>query len=59
MEKEYQTWQLRVIEEQTDLVDKITKLQKYLDSNYDELLCIQLPIMKSYSTVLKARIDKF
>ena len=59
MEKVYEDWQLRVIEEQEELVDKILKLKGYLNENYDDLLCIQLSIMKSYSNVLKSRIDKF
>jgi hypothetical protein len=59
MEKVYEGWQLRVMEEQEELVDKIIKLGKYLDDNYDDLLCIQLSVMKLYSNVLKSRIDKF
>ena len=54
-------WQKRVIEEKTELGEKVKKLKKYLDenSNYDDLLLIQLNIMSAYFNVLECRIEKF
>jgi hypothetical protein len=54
-------WQKRVIEEKTELGEKVKKLKKYLDENsdYDDLLLIQLNIMSAYFNVLECRIEKF
>ena len=51
----------RVIEEKTELGEKVKKLKKYLDENsdYDDLLLIQLSIMSAYFNVLECRIEKF
>jgi hypothetical protein len=55
-------FQLRVLEEEKELKDKVTKLTNYLkkdDNNGQSLLWIQLKIMRSYLEILKVRINEF
>ena len=56
-----QDWQKRVVDEKTELGEKIKKLKKYLDENtdYDDLLLIQFNVMNAYFNILEARIEKF
>ncbi len=58
---ELQDWQKRVVDEKTELGEKIKKLKKYLDENtdYDDLLLIQFNVMNTYFNILEARIEKF
>ena len=37
---------------------RISKLEKYLETNEDELLSAQLEIMKAYRSILKERFQK-
>ena len=54
-------WQQRVIDEQNDLNDKVTKLETYLagDALTRELLETQLFHMQKYLLVLNERIAGF
>ena len=58
---ELQDWQKRVVDEKTELGEKIKKLKKNLDENadYDDLLLIQFNVMIAYFNILEARIEKF
>lgn len=60
-------WQKRVVEEQTDLADKLDKLVAFttgpafekLDSGMQDLMVQQASFMNGYNEVLKIRISTF
>lgn len=60
-------FQLRVVEEKRQLDLRISKLTAFLGSpehnnlckEEQELLCVQLGAMASYSVVLRTRIERF
>ncbi len=58
---DYENWQLRVMDEDKELEDKINKLGTYLEKQNepDPLLVIQYSTMVTYFTILEARISKF
>lgn len=62
-----EAYQERVIAEQADLQDKISKLESFIEGdafkgispNNQSLMCAQSVHMKGYNDVLKARIRGF
>jgi hypothetical protein len=50
---------VRLYQERNELFDKINRLRQYVYDNdiYDDLLSIQLNVMKSYLSVLNARLQ--
>ena len=58
---DYENWQLRVMDEDKELEDKINKLGTYLEKQNepDPLLVIQYSTMVTYFTILETRISKF
>lgn len=68
MASQYQPYQQRVIDEQSDLEEKITKLSKFIGTDYAcseldtfdlKLLSLQLSAMDKYNDILKLRISRF
>lgn len=66
-EKQLQPHEQRVVDERTDLIEKITKLHAFLKTEIfenlqekdQELLEEQVQIMMNYSDVLLKRINRF
>jgi hypothetical protein len=61
-------WQERVIDEKNDLDEKIPKLELFINKSdtfqklgddYQELMREQLTVMRTYSGILKKRIENF
>lgn len=63
----YKPYEQRVVDEKTELDDKLIKLGTFIDSDFfdtlslqnKELLVCQEGVMKDYSNILKARIELF
>lgn len=55
-------WKIRLVDEQIELKERISKLTKFLDENKDhedfDILTRQLTAMKEYLKILEERIEK-
>lgn len=55
-------WKIRLVDEQIELKERISKLNKFLEENKDhedfDILTRQLAVMKEYLKILEERIEK-
>lgn len=55
-------WKIRLVDEQIELKERISKLNKFLEENKDhedfDILTRQLSAMKEYLKALEERIEK-